>query len=469
MSFRGPSAMPLVARPLVSRAHAPLRPCCSHAYPCPFSGSCLPSLAGSRLHACPVFLPLLSWLALLVALSPRHRALLVVLSLHHCAVARPRAPRTLFASSGRSRALTTPSLSRRVTSRPRIRTPSCLCTCVPLHSHTPHALFASSCPSSRLTSSSCLSVPRRAVTPLVPLPHRRLRAPLGLRTPVALSRPSRPCRAVVAPLALSLPLRRLRRRWAVAPTPLLRTPHTSYTPPSRATCPRCLHAPRRAPTRCRLARRAAFAPVAPLALSRPYAPSSWPPCPLLLSCHRTFARLSWRPHALVSPPMRRLLAPYAPPSRPLCCCLAPCAAVTPRTAVATPSLAVAPRCAAVAPSVPPSFAYAPTPRSPSPLSPTPAPLSRPYAPSSRPYAPPSRPLCRCRTSCCCRAFVPLARPSHPSHRCAGRAPVPASRPYALLSRPSLRLPPFALLRRRRMSPPAPSCLGSSCTRTVMPS
>ncbi|KAA1479482.1 hypothetical protein DENSPDRAFT_886786 [Dentipellis sp. KUC8613] len=390
--------MPLVARPLVSRAHAPSRPRCSRAYPCPFSGSRLPSLAGSRLHACPVFPPLLSCLralvALLVALSPRHCALLVVLSPHHCAVARPRAPRTLFASSGRSRALTTPSSSRRVTSRPRIRAPSCLCACAPSRSHAPHALFVLSCPSSRLTSSSCPSVPRRAVTPLAPLPHRRLRAPLGLRAPVALSRPSRPRRAVIAPLALSPPLHRLRRRWTVAPTPLLRTPRASYAPLSRATHPCCLHAPRRAPTRRRLARRAAFAPVAPLALSRPYAPLSWPPCPSPPLRHRAFACLGWRPRALVSPPMRRLLAPYAPPSRP---------------------------------------------------------------------------LRRHRTSRRRRAFVPLARPLRPSHRRAGRAPVPASRPYALPSRPSRRLPPFALSRRRRASPPAPSRLGSSCTRTVMPS
>ncbi|KAA1477325.1 hypothetical protein DENSPDRAFT_885002 [Dentipellis sp. KUC8613] len=385
--------MPLVARPLlVSRAHAPSRPRCSRAHPCPFSGSRLPSLAGSRLHACPVFPPLLSWLRALVCLGflmpsscPPRRALAVP----------SRPPRRALTAPLRRRTPACPSYPLRV-----IRPVSC-----PHHA----LLVASRCVASAHPS-ALVPVRHHALTPLTPSSRCRAPPPVSPRprvrpSPVAPSRPSRRCPiATFAPLsAVAPPSRRCRAprapravaAFAPPSPPLGCRPHAPPSHPSRIlraavvrNAPSLPSRPSRAPTRpcraptCRhLARRAAFAPVAPLALSRPYAPSSWPPCPSPPSRHRAFARLGWRPRALVSPPMRRLLAP--------------CAAFSP---LAPPSRLA-----------PPSFTYAPMPRSPSPSSPAPAPSSRPYAPLSRPYAPPSRPLRRRRTSRAPRAaFAPLA-------------------------------------------------------------
>ncbi|KAA1479355.1 hypothetical protein DENSPDRAFT_886675 [Dentipellis sp. KUC8613] len=314
MPFRDPSATPFVARPhLVSRARA-LMPTFLRAHPCPFSGSRLAFLARSRLHAALPF-----------------------------PCARP---------SSRVRA---PSCVRAFSRPPRHA------LIAPSHAHVPSCPLRASRPVSR--PHHALVASRRVCAPT----HPRTLVPVHLRA-VALSRPSRPLRAV-APLLFHLVLVHVRpppRPRALAPScPSRRHPIVAF-PPS---APLGRHARRAV---------AAFVPLVPLHISAgALAPSSCPYAPPSCTSHsRRASRLRRRASRLRRRASCLRHRPYAPPSCPY----------------ALPSCPYAP------PSRPSPLRVAPTHR---------RRASRP-APSSCPYAPPScASRLRRRASRICRAIAPV--------------------------------------------------------------
>ncbi|KAA1478769.1 hypothetical protein DENSPDRAFT_886140 [Dentipellis sp. KUC8613] len=224
------------------------------AHPCPFSGSRLAFLARSRLHAAlpfPCARP-----------SSRVRA-------PSCVWAFSRPPRHALVAPSHARAPSCPLRASRPVSRPH------------------HALVAS----------------RRVCAPA----HPRALVPVHLRA-VALSRPSRPLRAV-APLLFHLVLVHVRpppRPRALAPScPSRRHPIVAF-PPSAPLG----HQARRAV--------AAFVPLAPLHISAgALAPSSRPYAPPSCASHsRRASRLRRRASRLRRRASRLCHRPYAPPSRP---------------------------------------------------------------------------------------------------------------------------------------------------------